>query len=95
MSAHQVPEGKFWNYLSLVTVSGFDIVHNVDVNVVQDHTGLCEAGTLPENAPENDASLCRRDFDSGFDALEAMGSDGVYRGPLNKFEVSQGSEVEA
>ena len=65
------------------------------MDVIQDHTGLREARTLPKNASKNDTSLCRGHLDGGFDALEAMGSDGINGRPLNEFKVSQGGEVEA
>ena len=65
------------------------------MDVIQDHTGLCEAGSLPKNTSKNDTSLCRGNFDGGFDTLEAMGSDSINGWPLNKFKISQGGKVEA
>lgn len=47
-------------HLLLCAVRGLDVVHDVNVDVVQDHTLLCETRALPENAAKDDARLRRR-----------------------------------
>ena len=71
-------------YLSLGAVRRLDVVHNIDVNVVQDDALFSHSWSLPQDAPENDTSFCRRNFDGSFDALEAMWSNGIDRGPLHE-----------
>lgn len=34
------------------------------------------------------------DFDSSFDALEAMRADGVHSWPFDEFEITEGSKVQ-
>jgi hypothetical protein len=82
-------------YLSLTTIGRLDVIHNVDVDIVQDHAALREAWTFPEDTSEDDTCLGRGDFDGGFYTLEAMRGDGVDGRTLDEFEVSQGSEIEA
>ena len=45
--------------LRFVAVSRFDVVHDVDVDVVQDYTRLSQVRALPEDATEDNTSFCR------------------------------------
>lgn len=81
-------------YLSLRAKRGLDVIHDVDVDVVENDTLLRHARTLPKNAAENHTSLRGGHLDSSLDTLEAMRSNGVRGWPLHKLQVAQGREVE-
>jgi len=45
------------NYLSLVTIRRPDIIHDIDMNIVQDYTRPRHIGTLPQNAFKDDTGF--------------------------------------
>lgn len=47
-------------YLGFIAIGRFDIVHNINVNIVQDNTGLRHPGSFPKYTAEDDTGLGRR-----------------------------------
>lgn len=82
-------------YLRLITIRRFDIVHDIDVDIVQNDTGFRHVRSFPQNATENNARFCGRYFDSGFDALEAMRGNRINRRSFHYFEISKGRKIQA
>lgn len=46
-------------YLSFCTVRWLNVVHDVNVNIVEDDTLFGHSGSFPKNATKDDTSLCR------------------------------------
>ena len=80
-------------YLSLRTVRRLNVIHDIDMDIVQDYALLCHTRTLPQDATKDDSSLCGGYLDCGLDALETIGTDGVNRRSLNQLEVTEGGEI--
>lgn len=80
-------------YLSLGAVRWLDVVHDIDVNVVQDDALLSHSRPLPQNTSEDDTSLCRGNLDGSLDTLKAMWGNGIDRRPLYEFQITQSREV--
>jgi hypothetical protein len=74
---------------------GLDVVHDVDVDVVEDDGLLGQVDALPEDGAKDDAGLSRRDLDRCLDALEAVRRDCVDRRALDDLEVAKRRKVEA
>ena len=83
-----------FTYLGLGAVRRLYVVHDIDVDVIQNDTLLRHARTLPEDAPENDAGLRRGHLDRRLDALEAVWRDRVRRGPFNELQIAERREIE-
>jgi hypothetical protein len=45
------------NYLRFVTVRRLDVIHNIDMDVVQDYARLRHIGTFPQNASKDDTGF--------------------------------------
>jgi len=48
------------------TIGRLDTTHDIDMNIIQDHTGLKHVGAFPQDTSENNTSFCRRHLGSGF-----------------------------
>ena len=83
------------NYLLLGTVCWLDVVHDIDVDIVQNDALLRHSRTLPQDATKDDTCFGRGHLDRRLDALEAMRGDRVKGGSLDKLEVTQCRKVEA
>jgi hypothetical protein len=60
--------------LGLSAVCGLDVVHNVDVDVVEDHDLRVRAvRAVVDDVAEDDAGVGRGDFDGGFGEYRAFG----------------------
>ena len=81
------------NYLCLSTVCWLDVIHNINVDVVQDDALLGHSRSLPQDASEDNAGFCRRNFDSSFYTLEAMRCDGIHGRPLHELQIAQSREI--
>jgi hypothetical protein len=51
------------DYLGLITIRRLDVVHNIDVDIVQDNASLGHVGAFPENGAEDDTGFRRRHLD--------------------------------
>lgn len=55
--------GRKWrverSYLSFCAVRRFDVVHDIDMNIIQDYTLFRHAGSFPENAAKDHTSFRR------------------------------------
>lgn len=49
-------------YLSFCAVGGLDVVHDINVNIIQDNTLFRHPRSFPQDGTEDDTSLCRRDL---------------------------------
>lgn len=54
--------GPHASELRLIAVRGLDVIHDVDMDVVQDDARLDQALTFPEDIPEDDTCFRRRDL---------------------------------
>lgn len=81
-------------HLCLRAMGGFDIIHDVDVDVVEDHALLRHVLALPKYAAKDNAGLGGGNLDRGLDALKTMRCNCVHRRSLDKFEISQCREVQ-
>ena len=79
--------------MGLCTICGLDVIHDVNVNVVQDDGLLCEVRTVPEYTAEDNSRLRRRPLDRSLDALETVRRNGKRRRPLYNFQVTKSCEV--
>lgn len=59
-----------WTYLRLVTIGWFDIIHDVDVDIIQYNTRFGHARSFPKNTPEDDTSLRRRYLYNAFSTVQ-------------------------
>jgi hypothetical protein len=64
------------------------------MNIVQHHTRLARP-RLPYDIPEDHTCLGRRDFDRGFDTVEAVRGESVCRWALHEFNVPERGEFDA
>jgi hypothetical protein len=78
-------------HLSLVAICRLDIIHDINMDIVQYNTCLRGAG-LPDNVPENDPSLGGRHLDRCLDTMEAVGGQRMRSRPLDKFHITERSE---
>lgn len=71
--------------LSFSTISWLDVIHDIDVDIVQHHVPsdvrvrrsfsyIATTSGIVDDISEDDASLCRRDFDRRFDRVEGVRS---------------------
>ena len=65
------------------------------MNVVQDHTCLWHVRAFPQDTSENNASFCRRHFDSGFDTLKTVWCKRINSWSFNDFQIAESSEIQA
>lgn len=82
--------------LSLVAVSGLDVVHDVDVNVVEHdrRRNLADSLSVVDDVSKDDSGLRRRDLDGRFDGVEGVRTEGVGCWTFDEFEVSEGGELD-
>ena len=80
-------------YLGLSAVRRLDVVHDINVDVVQDDALLGHSRSFPQDASKDDTSFCRRNLDSGLDTLETMRSDGIDRRPLHELQIAQSRKI--
>lgn len=82
--------------LSLVAVSGLDVVHDVDVNVVEHDRRADLADSLPvvNDVSKDDSRFRRRDLDGCFDGVEGVRTEGVGCWTFDELEVSEGGELD-
>ena len=73
-----------------------DVVHNIDVNVIQDHTIAIGLGTVHvvDDIAEDDTILGRRHFDIRFDIGEIMRSHGDRLRFLHQFQITQSGQFQ-
>lgn len=65
------------------------------MNIIEDNACFRHVRAFPEDAAKDNASLCGRNLDGGFDALEAVRRDSVHSWTLDDLEVSKSCKVEA
>lgn len=96
--------GPHASELLLGTACRLDVVHDIDVDVVEDYAGrLGRSGRrlgvlvlrFVDDVAKDDAGLGRGDFDCCLDALEGVGAQGVARGTLDQLEVAERCEFDA
>jgi hypothetical protein len=82
-------------YLSLIAIRRLDIIHNINMDIIQNHTTLSHIRALPQDTPKDNTRLGTRDLDGRFDTLESMRRDSVHRRPFDDLEVTQSRKVKA
>lgn len=50
-------------YLCFIAVRRFDVVHDINVDIIQNNTGFGHIGSLPKNGAKDDTGFCRRHLD--------------------------------
>jgi len=80
-------------YLSFSAVRRLNVVHDINVDVIQDDALLGHSWSLPQDASKDDTSFCRRNLNGSLDTLEAMRSDGIDRRPLHELQIAQSRKI--
>lgn len=82
--------------LRLVAIRWLDVVHDVDVDVVEDNVArdVRGSGAIVDDVAEDDTRLRRGDLDGCLDRVERMRAKRVRRRPLDELEVTEGGEFD-
>lgn len=87
---------KMMHYLCLCAVCWVDVVHNINVDIVQYHHAavfVCIVGII-DNVAKDDTGLCGRNFDRGLDGEERVRGKVVCDRSVHKLEVAQGGKLD-
>ena len=82
-SASKVECGQRRTCLCFRTISGLDVIHDIDMDVAQNDSLLRKIRGFPKDATKNYTRLRRRDLNSRLDILEAVWPDSVDCWPFN------------